>query len=550
MEASLPSLSSVGSDQMLSPENSQSVLAGTFNSNLNPALRLAETAVNVRQTSRCVNYALLKLENPRTVMIVTKLCDDSLAEVTKQLAEWFMSNSHACFPALTVYVDSRFAIHPLFKTEAATRGANEDPNSVRLLFWDAEFCRNHVDEIDFIITLGGDGTVLYTSWLFQQSSVPLLIPFHFGSLGFLTVFHFLHIQAVLEKIIGRHGAGVPVTLRMRLECTVWRKKRLAVKQRVSPPSTHNSLPHGASETNGKLASSLEETDSPLQTELLSRTDSFTLKHPRVYDLSRYRRDMTMHVLNEIVIERGPCSCLTQLELYADKNHLTTMQADGVVVATPTGSTAYSLSAGGSLVHPSVPAMLITPIAPHTLSFRPMILPDTVELRIEVPKSARTSGWTSFDGRNRVELFRGDQISITASPFPVITVSADNQHRDWFASLNRCLNWNARIRQQGLPHHERPQFKSTRTSESQTSSTLVEPKASLSSIVVRATGKDTVDASFAVQSAASIESLGPNDSKIIEKIWESHQSRKNFKVEDSQSDSDDSVDLKDSGEGQI
>lgn len=111
--------------------------------------------------------------------------------------------------------------------------------------------------------------------------------------------------------------------------------------------------------------------------------------------------------------------------------MTTVQADGLTVSTPTGSTAYSvsqllacawfgkplgfdlmsalqfiqLSAGGSLAHPEIPAMLITPICPHTLSFRPMLLPDTMELRICVPYTSRSTAWASFDGRGRVELRR-------------------------------------------------------------------------------------------------------------------------------------------------
>jgi NAD+ kinase len=85
--------------------------------------------------------------------------------------------------------------------------------------------------------------------------------------------------------------------------------------------------------------------------------------------------------------------------------MTTAQADGLCISTPTGSTAYSLSAGGSLVHPEIPAILISPICPHTLSFRPMLLPDSMELRIAVPYNSRSTAWASFDGRGRVELKR-------------------------------------------------------------------------------------------------------------------------------------------------
>jgi NAD+ kinase len=83
---------------------------------------------------------------------------------------------------------------------------------------------------------------------------------------------------------------------------------------------------------------------------------------------------TYHVLNEAVIDRGASSSLSVLELSCDSQSLTTVQGDGVIFATPTGSTAYSLAAGGSVVYPAVPAILVTPICAHSLSFRPMVAP--------------------------------------------------------------------------------------------------------------------------------------------------------------------------------
>lgn len=92
--------------------------------------------------------------------------------------------------------------------------------------------------------------------------------------------------------------------------------------------------------------------------------------------------------------------MSSIEIFGDDEHFTTVQADGVCVATPTGSTAYNLAAGGSLCHPENPVILVTAICAHTLSFRPIILPDTIVLRVGVPYDARTSSWASFDGRER------------------------------------------------------------------------------------------------------------------------------------------------------
>ncbi|KAJ3400119.1 hypothetical protein HDV05_001329, partial [Chytridiales sp. JEL 0842] len=157
---------------------------------------------------------------------------------------------------------------------------------------------------------------------------------------------------------------------------------------------------------------------------------------------------TFHVLNELVVDRGPSPYMSQLDLLIDDTHLTTTQADGLVVATPTGSTAYSLSAGGSMVHPLVPAILVTPICPHTLSFRPLLLPDSIELKILIPPHSRTAtAWASFDGRNRTELKQGEYVVVSMSMFPVGTVCKEGQSQDWVESLRRCLNWGGRSVQQ-------------------------------------------------------------------------------------------------------
>jgi len=95
--------------------------------------------------------------------------------------------------------------------------------------------------------------------------------------------------------------------------------------------------------------------------------------------------------------------MSTIEIFGDDEHFTTVQADGICVATPTGSTAYNLAAGGSLCHPENPVILVTAICAHTLSFRPIILPDTIVLRAGVPYDARTSSWASFDGRDRYVL---------------------------------------------------------------------------------------------------------------------------------------------------
>ena len=97
-------------------------------------------------------------------------------------------------------------------------------------------------------------------------------------------------------------------------------------------------------------------------------------------------------LNEVVINRGPSPFLSNLELYVNDYLITTVQGDGLIISTPTGSTAYAMSAGASMSHPSVTAITIAPISPHSLSFRPIVVPAGVELKVCLASDARCTAW--------------------------------------------------------------------------------------------------------------------------------------------------------------
>jgi NAD+ kinase len=87
----------------------------------------------------------------------------------------------------------------------------------------------------------------------------------------------------------------------------------------------------------------------------------------------------------------------RFDIYINEVFLTTVQGDGLIISTPTGSTAYNLSCGGSIVHDTSDVVCLTPIAVHSLSFRPIILPKSVTIRVVLPKDARTGAWVTFDG---------------------------------------------------------------------------------------------------------------------------------------------------------
>jgi hypothetical protein len=99
-----------------------------------------------------------------------------------------------------------------------------------------------------------------------------------------------------------------------------------------------------------------------------------------------------------------------------------------------------------MVHPNVQAILLTPICPHSLNFRPIILPDYIELELRVPNSARVGAWVCFDGKQRQEIHRGDSVFIKMSENPVPTINRTDLTTDWFESLERCFRWSNRAEQ--------------------------------------------------------------------------------------------------------
>lgn len=266
-------------------------------------------------------------------------------------------------------------------------------------------CKHKPDLFDLIVTMGGDGTVLHASWLFQ-SVIPPIVPFSLGSLGFLTDFSVSNYKNTLTKIIKE---GYQCSIRMRFECTIMKLK------------TKNLV-----ESSPDLASQIKLVGTP--------------------DFDSHYIFETYTVFNELVVDRGPNPVMASIDMFGDIEYLTTVEADGLIISTPSGSTAYSLSAGGSLVHPEIPGILISPICPHSLSFRPLIIPESIILRLAVPYGARSSAWCSFDGKHRVELNRGDFVTITASRYPLPFIKQSNSKVTWFQRLNETLHWNDRKKQ--------------------------------------------------------------------------------------------------------
>jgi NAD+ kinase len=143
------------------------------------------------------------------------------------------------------------------------------------------------------------------------------------------------------------------------------------------------------------------------------------------------------VLNDIVINKGALARLAHIETYIDDHYLTTFSADGLIVSTPTGSTAYSLAAGGPVIHPAVPGILIAPICPFTLTNRPLIIPDSAGIKIRVNKKSSDIILT-FDGQAGLEINDEHTIIIRKASYPVNMITMPDQ--SYFDVLKAKLSW--------------------------------------------------------------------------------------------------------------
>ena len=141
-------------------------------------------------------------------------------------------------------------------------------------------------------------------------------------------------------------------------------------------------------------------------------------------------------LNDVVVTRGATAGMVELRVDVDGDFVANMRADGLIVGTPTGSTAYALSAGGPILHPSIGGWVLVPIASHTLSNRPIVLPDSGEVRIGIVAGKDVSA--SFDMHNLASLMHGDQVRVRRSASKVRFLHP----RGWsyYATLRRKLRW--------------------------------------------------------------------------------------------------------------
>jgi NAD+ kinase len=229
-------------------------------------------------------------------------------------------------------------------------------------------------QVEAVMVLGGDGTMLNAAHRLRGSNVPLM-GLNLGDLGYLTSVEATRIE---EALICLHEGRVTISRRAALASVIER-------------------------TNGE-------------------------------------RKPTVDALNDLVVSRGASGRAVQLELLLDGVFVTTYICDGIIVSTPTGSTAYALSAGGPIVMPGTAALIVAVICPHTLSSRPLVVPDSTMVAIRVAKTAAPLV-ASVDGQVDIVLEQGDRVEVRRSPRDVPVMHLPDY--DAYSVLNRKLGWGGR-----------------------------------------------------------------------------------------------------------
>jgi len=250
-----------------------------------------------------------------------------------------------------------------------TRGIEsvlEDVAAMKLQRKDGVLRENVPEQVDLIIVIGGDGTLLSIAHLAAQKNVPVM-GVNLGRLGFLT-------EVPLDEMV--------LTLDAFLEGDT---KIISPRQMLE------------ADTKGG----------------------------------------TFYCLNDLVINKGALARMIQCAIWIDGKEIATSKADGLIISTPTGSTAYSLSAGGPIIQPNIPAFIIAPICPHTLSFRPMVVSAESTMKIELITGGEEV-WFTLDGQRGGLMEENDSVEVRRSRFVLPLISSPK--RNYFDLLQEKLGW--------------------------------------------------------------------------------------------------------------
>ncbi|KAL2053313.1 hypothetical protein ABVK25_006306 [Lepraria finkii] len=303
---------------------------------------------------------------PRNILLVKK---ENTPQTTEAVIE-FAKHVHSNYPSISfileplaasdLHTSLPFSVYSAPSPIPTNSSPKSNPTSTLL-----------PHKVDLTTTFGGDGTILRASSLFATSpSVPPILSFSMGTLGFLNEWKFPEYKRAFREL---YMSGAPPSRHSIMSTQDAKAENLPV-----PPMSQNAR---QTITNNEGWPDLGASLGP------TRTARVLLRNRLRVAITNQKNDLIapphLPALNEIILHRGASPHLTHLTISISGRILTEAVADGLIISTPTGSTAYSLSAGGSIVHPLVKGIVITPICARSLSFRPLVLPNEASVDVRV-----------------------------------------------------------------------------------------------------------------------------------------------------------------------
>ncbi|KAG9232550.1 NADH kinase-like protein POS5 [Amylocarpus encephaloides] len=309
---------------------------------------------------------------PRNILLMKK---NRAPNVTESLIE-YAKHIHSNYDNVSLIFEPKVAsqMHKRFSFPVYTSSTSEELSS----------------KVDMTTTLGGDGTILHASSLFSTTpDVPPILSFSMGTLGFLGEWKFAEFKRAFREVyMSGAEAGSPL----------YQDQKHPHVQ--ANPYESGDVVTGWSSVRGKSMGPTRSSKVLLRSRL--KVGVYDGNGQRISgDNSTEGADSDVHALNEVIIHRGKEAHLAVVEVFVGGRFLTEAVADGMIISTPTGSTAYSLSSGGSIIHPLVSSLLMTPICPRSLSFRPLVLPANTPITLRLSEKNRGRELeVSIDGKRR------------------------------------------------------------------------------------------------------------------------------------------------------
>ena len=276
-----------------------------------------------------------------------------------------------------------------------------------------------IEDCNICIIIGGDGTCLWANNLFKHSKnkKPPFFSFHGGNLGFLAIYYPENYKEHLKELYEK--SDYSFIHRKEILCTLYEKDNYEKKEEDK----------------------IKEEDKDKE----EKNNKDNIKDKKKEEFEGYKEKKKFTGLNELYLEKNANMCHSTL--FIEDNFLANVSSDGLIFATPTGSTAYSLSAGGPILHNSVDGIIVTAICPFSLSFRPIVLPDNIKLRVKnnYRKFPERYCIIKIDGQDEGVLKDNQYIEISLTDmsidFLVLKKTQENLNNLWIEKISNSLGWN-------------------------------------------------------------------------------------------------------------